>query len=182
MPTMPRNRIRAILQGGGDGEAEPSHRCWNVASRGRKEAGHIRLHVEPSGAGAEGLAENNQAMNLNDIKDPKLRERILQADATQNSGRRRNPVVQEQQNDCPHQGSSRADNQPKKAAGDGGDNPQYRITVTLLVSDWRDRDGDGAYSTLQDCLIHAAGRLLEMDSRTLRSAAKGVERSGGCGD
>jgi len=40
---------------------------------------------------------------------------------------------------------------------------QFRVTVTLRVSDNRKRDADGALSTLLDCLVNAARRLGSVD-------------------
>jgi len=88
---------------------------------------------------------------------------------------RGNPIVQKHQDDC----SQQADNRPAKAKNHGANNPKFRVAVTLLVGDNRDRDGDGAYSTIQDCLISAVGRLLKVDRIALRRMAKSVERSGG---
>jgi hypothetical protein len=68
-------------------------------------------------------------------------------------------------------GSGPSDNRPQEAKTNGADNPEYRISVTLLVADHRQRDADGALSTVLDCLIHAIGRLTGLDSRNLRKAA-----------
>jgi len=115
-------------------------------------------------------------MKLSDIENPKLRERILQAYSAQNSRRRGNSFVQELQDDR----SRQTDNRPAKAKNHGAHNPQFRVSVTLLVADNRGRDGDGAYSTIQDCLIHAVGRLAGLDTGALREAATCVKRTGGC--
>jgi hypothetical protein len=61
-------------------------------------------------------------------------------------------------------------------AADGNHHRGFKITVTFLVSDRRDRDGDGMYSTIQDCLIHAVGRLTNLDRTALRKMAKSIER------
>lgn len=55
----------------------------------------------------------------------------------------------------------------------------YSVSVTLRVADRRDRDGDGMYSTIQDCLIAAVGRLLGLDRIALRKLAKSEERRRG---
>lgn len=86
-------------------------------------------------------------------------------------------VVQEHQ-DGNNKAEAKADNRPSKAKANGPYNQSFRVTVTFLVSDNRDRDGDGMYSTVQDCLIDAIGRLLEMDRKALRGLAKSIERTG----
>lgn len=43
---------------------------------------------------------------------------------------------------------------------DGGDRPQFRVTVAFRYHDRRRRDNDGGYSTLLDCVV-AARRLLD---------------------
>ena len=91
------------------------------------------------------------------------------------AGRSRNlqrPVVQELQDDCPRS----ADHRPQEAGVDVEVYPEFRITAEIRISDERDRDNDGAYSTLQDCLIAAVGRLAQMDPKTLRKFAAGFKR------
>lgn len=88
---------------------------------------------------------------------------------------RRSAVVQEFQDDR----SWQADNQSKKTKMDAAMHQRYRVSVTLLVADERDRDGDGMYSTIQDCLIAAVGRLVKMDRIALRKLAKSEERRRG---
>src|SRR5574342_341655 len=46
---------------------------------------------------------------------------------------------------------------------DAGVQRQFRVRVTLRVSDNRKRDADGALSTILDCLVAAARRLSEGD-------------------
>ena len=70
-------------------------------------------------------------------------------------------------------------NLPDKAEVDAPGLPRYRITITLRTSDNRDRDGDGAISTLLDTYLFALGRLLEVDRGALRGLAKSEERRGG---
>lgn len=60
---------------------------------------------------------------------------------------------------------------------DGTSGGEFRVTVTLRISDARDRDNDGAFSTLADCLVSSLGRLTEMDARTLRKHAAGFKRT-----
>ncbi len=59
---------------------------------------------------------------------------------------------------------------------------RFRVSVTILVSDKRDRDSDGCLSTLLDCLISAVGRLVGMDRTNLRKLAKSEERRRGSGN
>lgn len=65
---------------------------------------------------------------------------------------------------------------PEETGLDGAVYPEFRVSATICISDERDRDNDGAYSTLQDCLIAAVGRLAKMDSKTLRKHAAGLKR------
>lgn len=67
-------------------------------------------------------------------------------------------------------------NRPEEAGLDGAVYPEFRVSATICISDERDRDNDGAYSTLQDCLIAAVGRLAQMDPKTLRKYAAGFKR------
>jgi hypothetical protein len=82
------------------------------------------------------------------------------------------PIVQKWK--APDKGAT--DNPPGKAKVDEEGRPFYRITITLRTSDNRDRDADGAYSTLLDTYLFAIGGLLGVDRRTLRTLAKGEER------
>lgn len=86
--------------------------------------------------------------------------------------------LQEQQ-DGHNQTNTTTDNKSKEPAMDGSMHGPFRVSVTLLVSDERDRDGDGMYSTIQDCLIAAIGRLAQMDRLALRKLAKSEERRRG---
>lgn len=91
------------------------------------------------------------------------------------SGRSRNrssPQFQKLQDDRPRT----ADHRPQEAGMDGEVYPEFCITAEIRISDERDRDNDGAYSTLQDCLITAIGRLAQMDPKTLRKFAAGFKR------
>lgn len=65
--------------------------------------------------------------------------------------------------------------QPQEEKTDECDDPQFRVAIKILFSDERNRDGDGAASTIIDCLISAAGRLAQVDSRTLRKFADGFK-------
>lgn len=82
------------------------------------------------------------------------------------------PIVQERK----AADKGEADNPPGKTEVDEEGRPLYRITITLRTSDNRDRDADGAYSTLLDTYLFAIGGLLGVDRRTLRTLAKGEER------
>lgn len=84
-------------------------------------------------------------------------------------------VVQEQKDDHARQ----VDHRSKEASVDGEGGSRYRVTITLLVSDRRSRDGDGAISTLLDTYLVAVGRLLGLDRRALRKLAASEERRGG---
>ena len=87
-------------------------------------------------------------------------------------GNRKRPQFPELQDDRPRP----ADHRPQEAGLDGEVYPEFRITAEIRISDERDRDNDGAYSTLQDCLITAIGRLAQMDPKTLRKFAAGFKR------
>ncbi len=86
-------------------------------------------------------------------------------------------VVQKHQ-DGNNQTAPTPDNKPSKKKTNGPHNQSFRVNVTFLVADNRDRDADGMYSTVQDCLIDAVGRLLKMDRKALRRLAKSIERTG----
>jgi hypothetical protein len=62
---------------------------------------------------------------------------------------------------------------------DGSMCGQFRVAITLFISDARDRDPDGAASTLLDCFLDAAGRLLLLDRRAVRKMAKREQRRRG---
>lgn len=55
---------------------------------------------------------------------------------------------------------------------------RFRVDITLLVSNKRDRDPDGCATTLLDCILDAIGRFARVDRHTLRKVAKSVERQG----
>ena len=85
------------------------------------------------------------------------------------------PVLQEFKDD-----RSRSPNHgPEKAEVDGEVYPKFRASITIRVSDKRDRDNDGAVSTIFDCLIAAIGRLAKMDPGTLRKHAASLKRGRG---
>lgn len=70
------------------------------------------------------------------------------------------------------------DNRPDKAEEDGALHPRYRITVTLLVSDNRRRDADGALSSLLDSLVRAVGRLNPVGAGDRDKGAARKQRTG----
>lgn len=69
-----------------------------------------------------------------------------------------------------------ADHGPQKTKVDGALHGKFRVSITLLLSDKRDRDPDGAGTTLLDCLVAAVGRLGGVDRTTQRKLAKRAER------
>ena len=85
------------------------------------------------------------------------------------------PQFQKQKDDSPRA----VDHQPKETEVDGEGRSLYRITITLLVSDRRGRDGDGAVSTILDTYLFATGRLLGVGRNALRKLAKSEERRRG---
>ena len=87
------------------------------------------------------------------------------------------PVVQELQKGDPSRPA--APYRPKNKGVDGKDHPRFRVSVTLLMSDQRDRDPDGAVSTLMDCLVSARRRLLALDSQSLLRMLSLSKRTGG---
>ena len=82
------------------------------------------------------------------------------------------PIIQKRKNAIPRQ----ADNRSEEAKVDGEGRSLYRITITLLVSDRRARDGDGAVSTILDTYLFALGRLASMDRNALRKLATSEQR------
>lgn len=80
--------------------------------------------------------------------------------------------VQEQQDDC----AGPVNHEPEKAKANGSDYPSFHLSVEFLVSDKRDRDGDGMLNTICDCLISAIGRLAKVDSKTQRKLANSLKR------
>ena len=75
-------------------------------------------------------------------------------------------------------GKGAIDNPPRKTEVDGRGRSLYRVTIILYVSDNRDRDADGATSTLLDTYLFAPGRFLRLDRGALRGLAKSEERRG----
>lgn len=90
------------------------------------------------------------------------------------------PVVQKQQVDLPKERRCEVhrDKRRKKTV-DGAGHPSYRVAITLKVSDDRARDPDGGGSTILDCLVDAAGRLVAMGPRAKDNDDQGAERAGG---
>ena len=81
-------------------------------------------------------------------------------------------LVQELKDDS----AGQVDNRPKEAETNGVDYPKFHLSVDFLVSDQRDRDGDGMLNTICDCLISAIGRLSKVDSKTQRKLANSLKR------
>lgn len=76
--------------------------------------------------------------------------------------------------------AGKADNKARAPKVDGGVHPRFHISIDLLVSDERERDGDGAESTLLDCVIHARKRLLSLPDNVLLALYESLKRPGGC--
>lgn len=76
------------------------------------------------------------------------------------AGDRSLPVVQKLEDVSARE----ADNSPEEAEVDGSVHPRFAVTITLLTSDKRRRDADGAMSTLLDCLVKAVRRLNPLDT------------------
>lgn len=93
-------------------------------------------------------------------------------------GHRPRSSVQESQDADARQVTHRS----KEAKVDGKVHPKYRIAITLLVSDRRRRDGDGAVSTLFDCLVAAIRRLPGLDTGALLRLPDGRKGPGGMRD
>lgn len=116
-------------------------------------------------------------MNESEIKSKFPRAIAANADALR-SGNRTRSKFQKFKDDSASEGKSAGDvdNRSEETKVDGEMCAEYGITVTLLVSDNRDRDGDGAFSTLQDCIIRAVGRLAKVDSKAQRILAASLKR------
>ena len=97
----------------------------------------------------------------------------LPADPKHKGGGSRS-CLQKRQDDVP----GAIDNPPRKTEVDGRGRSLYRVTIILYVSDNRDRDADGATSTILDTYLFALGRLLGVDRVSLRRLAKSEERRG----
>lgn len=59
---------------------------------------------------------------------------------------------------------------------DGQGCGRFRVSITLYISDKRERDPDGAATTLLDVIIAAHGRLLRMDRAAMRKLATSLKR------
>lgn len=67
--------------------------------------------------------------------------------------------------DLPEEGRDKVRRcKPKDKGADEPDHPRFGVAITLRVSDRRVRDGDGAESTILDCIIAAVRRLKKMDN------------------
>lgn len=89
--------------------------------------------------------------------------------------------LQEQQADCDDgQGGKSQDDsnyRSQKEEANASDDPEFRVSIEILVSDERDRDGDGITSTIFDCLISAIGRFAKVDSKPHRIHANSIKRA-----
>ncbi|MEY4393914.1 MAG: hypothetical protein RL595_1163 [Planctomycetota bacterium] len=61
---------------------------------------------------------------------------------------------------------------PQEAKVDGSGGGKFRVSITLLVSDARDRDPDGMATTILDSYLMALGRLSGLDRTAFRKLAK----------
>lgn len=84
-------------------------------------------------------------------------------------------VIQEQQDDCDKSEDRQAIHhvQPKKEGMDGRGYPQFRVSITYLVSDYRRRDAWGMAETIADCIVAAVGRLLGTDATRKSGSSDG---------
>jgi len=90
---------------------------------------------------------------------PRWTEKDLESYQAKRERVRSRPIIQELKDvDRP-----KANHQAGKAGVDGQVHPKFRIAITLLVSDKRCRDGDGALSTLLDCVVTASRRFHSLD-------------------
>jgi hypothetical protein len=103
-------------------------------------------------------------LKLNEL-NPKLRDRIAKQMANEDSarGQKSRPCTGVQKQETGDTGQPNRKNantdRTKNCTVDGAVHPKFRITVVLKFSDQRRRDGDGAYTTILDCLIIAARRF-----------------------
>lgn len=88
---------------------------------------------------------------------------------------RERPIHEKQQDADPRPVNHR----PKEAEVDAASGGMFRVSITLLVSDKRDRDPDGAATTLLDSWLMALGRFHGMDRTAMRNLAKGEQRRRG---
>lgn len=91
-----------------------------------------------------------------------------QAVANRARNQRQNPVVQELQASNPRQKNRKTSdvNGGKDAATDGRNHARFHISIVFRYSDNRRRDIDGAAATILDCLVDAAGRFMDVGSKT----------------
>lgn len=107
---------------------------------------------------------NNMGLNLSTINDLKLRARIEQQIADENSNRSNRAsgsVFQEHQKEQP----KRIHIHPKKDKGQNAvAGKRYFVSITFRVSDKRKRDAFGMLETVADCLVRAVRRFNQGDS------------------
>lgn len=73
----------------------------------------------------------------------------------------------------------KVDHKPEEPKVDGGVHSSFQFSINLLVSDGRERDGDGAEATLLDCVIHARKRLLSLPDSVLVALYESLKRPRG---
>ena len=80
---------------------------------------------------------------------------------------KRNIVQKLEDNLCAERPSPKAYNKARKGKANERNHGQFCVSVTLRISDKRNRDSDGALSTLLDSYCAAIGRLTAMDAKAL---------------
>ena len=88
---------------------------------------------------------------------------------------RKRPVHEKQQDGD----KGPVDHRPQETEVDAASGGMFRVSITLLVSDKRDRDPDGAATTLLDSWLMALGRFHGLDRTAMRNMAKGEQRRRG---
>lgn len=73
----------------------------------------------------------------------------------------------------------KVDHKPEEPKVDGGVHSGFQFSIDLLVSDERERDGDGAEATLLDCVIHARKRLLSLPDSVLVALYESLKKPRG---
>ena len=117
---------------------------------------------------------------------PNASESFIRANCPSYRGNGTRPVVQEQQADQPKPQDRKtvpSHQRPEKGV-DGKRHPQFRVSITWLVSDNRVRDAWGMSETVADCIVSAVRRFLGLDDprRAKRPARAPRVRGGGDND
>lgn len=92
--------------------------------------------------------------------------------ATEDSGNRPCAELQEQKDAQPR----KAHHRPKKAKVDEAGHSKHGVAIAFIVSDNRERDGDGGEATLLDCLVSARKRLLSLPDAVLMEVYRTAKR------